>query len=160
MTKPETYFASPERLENDDVYLQTIKILGLRQVLPVLNVLPNIIAIINAHRQVVYANEAFTKAIGIDRFEDGLGQRPGELLECIHSHDTEYGCGTGKKCKYCGAVLTVLKCQETGQKEESDAIITISKNDELVTLNLQVIANPLSVDNETFYLVVMSFTGK
>ncbi|NHJ49349.1 MAG: hypothetical protein FK733_16285 [Asgard group archaeon] len=157
MTKPATYFAPPERLDNDEVYLQTIKILGLRQVLPILNILPNMVAILNTERQVVYANAAFTKAIGIEKFEDGLGQRPGELLECIHSHDTEFGCGTGKECKYCGAVLTVLKCQETGQREENEATITINKNDKLVTLNLQVIASPLLVDNETFYIVVLSF---
>ncbi|MCK5183468.1 MAG: histidine kinase, partial [Candidatus Heimdallarchaeota archaeon] len=95
MTELETHFAPAERLENDEIYLQTIKILGLRKVLPVLNVLPNMVIIINEQRQVVFANYAFTKMIGKKRFEDGLGQRPGELVNCIHAYDHIYGCGTG-----------------------------------------------------------------
>jgi len=70
--------------------------------------------IINEQRQVVFANYAFTKMIGKKRFEDGLGQRLGELVDCIHAHDYIYCCGTGENCRYCGAVLKVLKAQETG----------------------------------------------
>ena len=156
MTKVETYFASPERLENGDVYTQTIKILSLRNTLPILDILPNMVAILNKERQVIFSNETFTKAIGKEGFEEGLGQRPGELLACVHSQDTENGCGTGKECKYCGAVLTVLKAQETGRREESDARITIDKEGQLVTLNLNVIASPITVDNEIFYLAVIT----
>lgn len=160
MIKVETYFASPERLENGDVYTQTIKVLSLRNTIPILDILPNMVAILNKERQVIFSNAAFTKAIGKEGFEEGLGQRPGELLACVNSHDTENGCGTGKECKYCGAVLTVLKTQETGKKEESDARITVDKEGQLVNLNLNVIASPITVDNEIFYLVVITNLGK
>jgi len=156
LTELETHFAPAERLEDDEIYLQTIKILGLRKVLPVLNVLPNMVIIINEQRQVVFANYAFTKMIGKKRFEDGLGQRPGELVNCIHAKDHIYGCGTGENCKNCGAVITVLKSQETGQKQESEAIITVTKNGEQVPLDLHVIVNPLSVEDQVFYIVVFT----
>ncbi|NHJ84459.1 MAG: PAS domain-containing protein [Asgard group archaeon] len=160
MTSAETYFAPPERLANGDVYVQTIKILGLRKVLPVLDILPNMVAILNKHRQVIYANHAFTKAIGVEHFEDGLGQRPGELLACVHSHDTANGCGTGKQCRYCGAVLTVLKTQETDKREESLATITIEREGKKYRLDLHVIASPLIVDEEKFYIVVITDVAK
>ena len=156
MTELDTHFASAERLDIDDIYLQTIKVLGLRKVLPVLNVLPNMIVIINQQRQVVFANYAFTKMIGKERFEDGLGERPGELINCIHAHDHISGCGTAEDCRYCGAVLTVLKAQETGLTQEGNAILTVKKNNKHIELNFNIIANPLPIDDQVFYLVVMT----
>ncbi|MCK5185019.1 MAG: hypothetical protein KAQ95_11985, partial [Candidatus Heimdallarchaeota archaeon] len=62
----------------------------------------------------------------------------------------------GENCKHCGAVLTVLKSQETGLKQERDAIITVSKNGDQVPLDLHVIASPLPLENQVFYLVVFT----
>jgi len=157
LKKAKTYFASAERLDYDEVYSQTIKILGLKEVISVLNTIPNLIAILNKERQVVYANKAFTEMIGLKNFEDGLGKRPGELFKCIYAHDTIYGCGTAENCRYCGAILTVLNCQETNQKQENDALITIfGSNKEQIPIHLNVIANPLYVDNQIFYFVIMT----
>ncbi|HUT79828.1 MAG TPA: PAS domain-containing sensor histidine kinase [Candidatus Bathyarchaeia archaeon] len=155
MNELDTQFAPIERLDDDKIYLQTIKILGLRNAIQILDVLPNMAAILNQSRQVVYANDSFVKTIGKNEFEDALGQRPGELLDCIHAHDHENGCGAGHDCRYCGAVLTVLKCQETNTEEENDARITIKKNNKQIPLDLHVKAKPLVVDNETFYIVVI-----
>ncbi|HUT79827.1 MAG TPA: PAS domain-containing protein [Candidatus Bathyarchaeia archaeon] len=152
----ETYFASAERLDNDDVYLQTIKILGLRTTIPILNALPNMIAILNTQRQVIFTNDAFNKLIGLKEFELGLGLRPGELLKCIHSHDHINGCGTGKECLYCGVVLTILKSQETGIKQKSKANIIVSKDGQQLSLDYQVIVTPIAVDNEIFYVLIIS----
>ena len=96
----ETDFAPAERLTDGDVYLQTIKILGLRNLLPILQILPNMVAILNKERQVIFANDAFISGISTEKFEDSLGQRPGELLTCVHSLDNVNGCGTGKECKH------------------------------------------------------------
>ncbi|NHJ31235.1 MAG: hypothetical protein FK732_00090 [Asgard group archaeon] len=156
MTETDTDFAPPERLDVDDVYLQTIKVLGLRKVLPVLNILPNMVVIVTQQRQVVFANYAFTKMIGKKRFEDGLGERPGELISCIHAHDHISGCGTAEDCRYCGAVLTVLKTQETCETQEGDAIITVKKNKKHIELRFNIIANPLPIEDQVFYLVVMT----
>jgi PAS domain-containing protein len=158
LTELDTHFASAERLEDDEIYLQTIKILGLRKVLPVLNILPNMVVIINKQRQVVFANYSFTKMIGKKRFEDGLGERPGELISCVHAFDHISGCGTGEACRYCGAILTVLKAQETGKTQEGDAILIVKKKGEHIELNYHIIANPLPIEEQMFYLVV--FTEK
>lgn len=151
----ETDFAPAERLNDDEIFNQTIKILGLRQIIPILNILPNIISIINKERQVVFANEAFTKAIGIENFEESLGARPGELLSCIHSMDHVNGCGTGKDCKHCGVVLTILKSQETNQKEEDKATIIVIENGVHIPRRFNVIVSPIPVENEIFHFLIL-----
>ncbi len=160
LTEPDTYFAPAKRLDQGDVYLQTIKILGLRSAIQVLNILPNLVAILNMERQIVFTNKAFTKYLETKKFEDGLGLRPGELIECIHSHDHINGCGTGKDCKYCGAVLTLLKSQETGVKQEGNANITVTKDEKQIDLDFHIIASPITVDNEIFYIVVFTENRK
>ncbi|NHJ38850.1 MAG: hypothetical protein FK731_02375 [Asgard group archaeon] len=160
MSEVDTYFAPAKRLEIDDVYLQTIKILSMRNVLPILNILPNMIAILNKYRQVLYANDAFIEAISVDKFEDSLGHRPGELLACIHAQDHINGCGTAEACRYCGAILTFLKSQETGQKQENDANITIHKEGKYVPLDLHVIASPITVNSEIFYFIAITNNKK
>ncbi|NHJ85603.1 MAG: GHKL domain-containing protein [Asgard group archaeon] len=155
MSETNTEFAPIERFERDEILLQTIRILGLRNAIRILDVLPSMAAILNKSRQVVYANESFVKNIGKEKFEEALGQRPGELLECIHAHDHDNGCGAGHDCMYCGAVLTVLKCQETGKEEENDARITILKNKQQISLDLHVKAKPIDVDDEKYFIVVI-----
>ena len=154
MTVEDTYFASAERLDKGDVYLQTIKILGLRSTIQILNLLPNLVAILNLERQVIYANTSFANAIENARFEESLGQRPGELLACVHAQDHIGGCGTGKYCRHCGVVLTILKSQETGLKQQDKANISVKKNGKYVNLDFEVIVSPITVDNEIFYITI------
>ncbi|MBN1328143.1 MAG: PAS domain-containing sensor histidine kinase [Candidatus Heimdallarchaeota archaeon] len=150
-----TQFAPVERLEKEEILLQTIKILGLRNAIRILDVLPSMAAILNKSRQVIYANDSFIKTIGKKQFEDALGYRPGELLDCVHAHDHSNGCGAGNDCRYCGAVLTVLLSQETGNEEENDCRITIDKNGKHISLDLHVKAKPLEVDNDVYYIIVI-----
>ena len=154
--KMKTDFAPAERLEDGDVYLQTIKFLGMRNLIQILNILPNLVAVVNKERQVIFMNDAFMEGVESDIFEDCLGQRPGELFTCIHSMDNPGGCGTGKYCRHCGAVLTMLKAQETGKKTERNAEITVNRNGEIVTINMHLVASPITVDNEIFYILVMT----
>ncbi|MHA1124727.1 MAG: PAS domain-containing sensor histidine kinase [Candidatus Heimdallarchaeota archaeon] len=156
MPKANTHFAPAERLENDEVYSQTIKVLGLRSTLSVLDGLPNMIAIINKERQVIYANESFTKTLGLASFEEALGYRPGELVACIHSNEMDSGCGTAIDCRYCGAVLTILLTQETDQRQEDDCLITTKHKGKIVPLELHIIASPITIDEQKFYLVSMT----
>ncbi|MHA1186441.1 MAG: ATP-binding protein [Candidatus Heimdallarchaeota archaeon] len=156
MPKTDTYFAPAERIDDGEIYNQTIKVLGLRSTIKVLDGLPNMIAIINKQRQVIYANESFTKTLGLASFEEALGHRPGELVACVHSNETEFGCGTAEDCRYCGAVLTILLTQETDQRQEDDCRITTMHNGKIVPLELHIIASPISVDGNKFYLVSMT----
>ncbi|MHA1441148.1 MAG: PAS domain-containing sensor histidine kinase [Candidatus Heimdallarchaeota archaeon] len=156
MPKANTYFAPAERLDADEIYTQTIKILGLRKAVNILNNLPSMIAVINQQRQVIYSNETFTTTLGIETFEEALGQRPGELLDCIHANTEDFGCGTAKDCQYCGAVLTILDAQKKKKRVAGDCRITIEKNGKHIPLDLNVIASPLMVEDQIYYLVAIT----
>ena len=155
MTNPKTHFASAERDDKESVINQSKKINELTFTRKVLDAIPNMVLVLNEHRQVIYANDVFLNLIGSKDIEEALGQRPGELIKCLHAFENDYGCGTAYDCKYCGAVLSILESQETKKKIEKDARITVKKNDKLVPFDLRVIANPFDVNEEHFTLVIL-----
>lgn len=156
MPKAETHFASPERMERGVIKEQYEKVLSLEHTKEILNSFPNIVLVLNKQRQVVFANDTFVKILGIKEFEEALGQRPGELLGCVNSAILQGGCGTSKNCRYCGAVLTILKSQETGEEQESEARLTTRKENKIVPLDFHVIAKPLIIDEDQYTVVIMS----
>ncbi|MHA1531416.1 MAG: ATP-binding protein [Candidatus Heimdallarchaeota archaeon] len=156
MPKAKTDFASPERLEQREIREQYEKVLSLEYAKEILDSFPNIVVVLNKQRQVIFANKPFVKLMGINEFEDALGQRPGELLKCVNSQLNEGGCGTSKNCRYCGVVLTILESQKTGKEHESEARLTTKHQNKIVPLDLQVIAKPLLIDKEQFIVVIMT----
>lgn len=156
MPKAKTDFASPERLEQREIRKQYQKVLSLEHAKEILDSFPNIVAVLNKQRQVIFANEPFVKLIGVNDFEDALGQRPGELLKCVNSQLNEGGCGTSKNCRYCGAVLTILESQKTGKEQESEARLTTKHQNKIVPLDFHVIAKPLLIEEDQFIVVIMT----
>ena len=156
MTKAETDFASPERLELNKIQEQYEKVLSLKHAKEILDSFPNIVAVLNKHRQVIFANEPLIKILRIHEFVEALGQRPGELLKCVNAELHESGCGTSRNCRYCGVVLTILKAQETNEEQENEARITTKQQNKIVPFDLHVIAKPLFVDEEQFIVVIMT----
>jgi signal transduction histidine kinase len=89
-----------------------------------------------------------------------LGQRPGETIGCVHSAETEGGCGTAEACAVCGALAAVLECLRSGLKVSREARITTSRlTGELQHLDLLVTATPLHVNGEDFAVVSMTDTS-
>jgi len=159
MSQKDTYFASPERLGKNEITQQSNEIVNLAYAGKILNSLPNMVAIINEHRQVIYANDIFVKRVGLNDFSEAIGQRPGELIQCIHANDTEYGCGTGRNCRYCGALYAVLTSQKTNTTIESESRITTSVKGKITALDLNVKASPFDFEGQKFTLIVMADIG-
>ncbi len=159
MSPKETFFASPERLSKEDVTRQSNKIINLAYAAKILNSLSNMVAVVNEHRQVIYANDIFVDKVGLNDFQEAIGQRPGELIHCIHANDTKNGCGTGRNCKYCDALYAVYTSQNTNTTVESESRITSSVNGKITALNLNVKASPFDYEGQKFTLVVMTDIG-
>lgn len=151
-----TYFASPERIDKKDLVTVSDKIFNLTYARKILNSIPNMVVIVNEHRQVIYANDVFIRVVGLKKFQEVLGQRPGELVNCIHAHATEWGCGTGRECRYCGAINTVLSSVKANSIVENEARITTVQNDKIVPLDLHIKASPFEFENKSYTLVVMT----
>ncbi len=120
----ETEFASAERLNSGAVEEQFIEVKNAQGIRIIFQKLPNITMILNHQRQIVYSNQCLLDFLNLSSAEDILGQRPGEVVNCVHSHENPGGCGTSKSCSTCGAVLAILATQETGERTVKECRIT------------------------------------
>lgn len=114
-----------------------------------LDAVPSVLAILNAQRQIVYANKALLALLQIEDPTAILGQRAGEALDCIHSRRTTGGCGTTENCSRCGAVLAILTGL-AGRKDTRDCRITRTRDGRPESLDLQVWATPLEFKGERY----------
>jgi len=110
-----TDFLPAERLSDLQILGQTRRV-AERQLLAMLDSMPGMVALLNPERQIVFCNEACAKAGRLARKEDALGQRPGELLQCIHANGPG-GCGTSAACRHCGLAQALV----TGQQGHASA---------------------------------------
>jgi signal transduction histidine kinase len=154
-----TYFASPERVKKKDLVKVSNKIFDLTYARRILNSIPNMVIIVNEFRQVIYANDVFIRVVGLKRFQDVLGQKPGELVKCIHSNATEWGCGTGKECRYCGAINTVLSSVKENTIVENEARITTVHDGKIIPLDLHIKASPFEFEGKNYTLVILTDIG-
>jgi signal transduction histidine kinase len=85
-----------------------------------LDSMPQYVMVLDARRQIVFANVATTRAVGRPEREL-VGLRPGEALGCIRA-DEPGGCGTTEYCRLCGAGRSLLGIAQ-GRDAERDCRI-------------------------------------
>jgi len=148
----ETRFAPPER---DSVEEVRLSFSDLNTQLPydrVLDLIPESAFIVNAKRQLLFANAAARSSLGL-KLSEIIGLRPGEILGCVHAAEMPGGCGTAESCRVCGVVRTLLDAIEGGSKSERECRVTIEKGGRLVSLDVRVTAVPISSEQGPFLLV-------
>ncbi len=141
-----TAFAPAERLGADKLQEQhqlIEKAFGNHRAL---DAVPEPLVVLNAQRQVTYANEAFLNSIGKKTTAEVLGIRPGEALKCTHSGGTG-GCGTTAYCRTCGAVTAILESQDGQRSTRECRILTDGDGS---ALDLQVMASPFEVQGQRY----------
>jgi len=94
------------------------------------------------------------ETFGIFNADQILGLRPGEALHCLHSADGPDGCGTAMNCSVCGAVLSILACQESNHQTGRECRVMLQDTD-MTSLDLEVIASPLEIDGISFTVFAM-----
>lgn len=152
--QPLTRFAPAGREGDERVRLQAGLVAAAPFLTDALDCVNETVVIVNARRQIVYANRRFAgrKDDGVHQVYHGL--RPGEAIGCIHalSGDAPDGCGTTEFCSTCGAVRAVLQSQKTGSGLHECSILVAGRAE---ALNLRVRANQVAVDDETFTVCAM-----
>ncbi len=146
-----TYFASPERASQESLQEQQHLISQQELVKKFLNSVPDIIAVLNENRQIVYANQALTTMLGLNDTTEVCGLRVGEAVDCIHAFELEGGCGTTEFCRVCGAMRAIL----AGQKGQSDVQECRIQRRDGSALDLRVWASPLTLENENLTILSM-----
>jgi len=143
-----TFFADPERASLSDLSNQEREVQKEFLLNNALNSLPVYVLILNKNRQIIFANSSFRQNLTQEELAHLTGQRPGEILNCVHSDELEGGCGTTKFCSKCGAVNAILKSQRFESGIEECRITQKNGN----ALDLLVWANPIEINSE-FYTI-------
>jgi signal transduction histidine kinase len=153
--EPDTYFAPAKRKSLEEIK-EEAKDFFQTHFEEILNLIPNIAIIVNEERQAVFLNETVIQMFGIKNIEDALGSRPGEIFNCIHSQDYIHGCGTSQDCRYCGAIYAVLQSLKTNKKITNEARITSNFDGNLISFDLNVTAQPVSLKGKKYVMVFLA----
>ena len=80
-----TKYASAERSEIKKLIEESDFIQRVEYIDKLINSLPYIGAILNQHREIVFANDTLLELLDLRTVSEILGQRPGEFLHCVNS---------------------------------------------------------------------------
>jgi len=82
---------------------------------------PNILLVIDENKRIKKVNRA-----GIINFQKSksniLGQRIGDVLNCVSRKDSVRGCGLGKSCRKCIIHESLLRCIKLGETVRHDVV--------------------------------------
>jgi signal transduction histidine kinase len=133
--------ATPHTLKNQSQLMKHDNILT-----QVADSVSSLVVILNKERQIVYGNKTFLDMLGSTASESLIGKRPGEAINCMHSSQSEGGCGTTQFCSVCGAVNAILEAQQGTQATKECRIIT----NENEAMDLKVTATPYYLNGEQY----------
>ncbi|MCF8231439.1 MAG: GHKL domain-containing protein [Bacteroidales bacterium] len=146
----ETFFASPDRTSKQTVISERKKLESSDMLATILEATNTLFMILNENRQVVFANTALLELLKMDS-EKIIGQRPGELLDCINAREAPSGCGTHRFCKECGALDAILSAQRGVTRKNECRINAMNENKHLAW-DLSVKASPFEFDSNSYIL--------
>ena len=151
---PETWFAPAARADEAELREEAEACLSHPVAGFFMQAAGGLVLILDRHRQVLAVNAAVEALLGVDH-PSPFGRRPGELFGCIHAEEGPAGCGTSKACAHCGAVLTVLACQEGGATVEGECQLTLQRDGRTEAAEFRILASPLEVGSHRFIAVVL-----
>lgn len=141
-----TQFASPERSSPREIEAQARLLREAPGLTTTLDLMPGHVLILDANRQVVFANKPLRESLGEEGAEAVLGLRIGEVFNCAYSDVNAAGCGTTEFCSQCGGTRAVLASLQG--RDTVDHCEILQKTGE--ALDLKVRAAPLEVQGRRF----------
>lgn len=146
-----TYFAPAARASAAELERAIEVVASSPVMVEVLAALGGAVVLLNRERQIVGANPGLLKMLGCPIQDGVLGLRLGEALGCRNAARAPSGCGTGKPCADCGAVLAILGAQCDGDIMERECLLTLASGDR--ALELWARAAPFSLEGHPFVLL-------
>jgi hypothetical protein len=135
------------------VHAEEQRLLCRPEVCGLLNAVPNVLLLLNEHRQVVFANRSLLALLGLTGLEQVYGRRPGEVLDCDHAGETAGGCGTADACAVCGAARAISACERGAAAVQECRIIQKCSGG---ALDLRISATPVPLNGQSY--TVLSVT--
>lgn len=149
-----TDFAPAERATPEALERQAQVFAALEMLREFLDASPYGAVVLNAERQIVFANRALADLAGVEDERRLLGARPGEALNCIHWGDGPGKCGTSEFCGNCGAVNAILAAQK-GLRDARECRITRRDGAEEKALDLLVSTSPVVIAAQPFVICTL-----
>ncbi|MDX9954599.1 MAG: PAS domain-containing protein, partial [Anaerolineae bacterium] len=149
-----TWFAPAERAPEAELAQQAHYFAEWNSLRAILDAVPDVVMVLNRHRQLVYCNEALLTLLQVEDRSSLIGLRPGEVLHCVHSIETAGGCGTTEFCRACGGTRAIVDSQQ-GERTVGECCILVQGEDAVDALDLRVWATPLDYRNEPFTIFTM-----
>ena len=84
-----------------------------------INTMPEVVAILNKERQIVFGNKELLNLINITDLKSLIGKRPGEALNCVNSAEHEAGCGTCEPAFFSTVYQSVLGFSSSARLDPS-----------------------------------------
>jgi signal transduction histidine kinase len=153
-----TFFAPAGRADKNEISEQHLSIKREVFITAMLRAVPDFMMVLNEQRQIIAVNNRLLEAYGITDPSRIIGLRQGEVVGCIHSNEGPGGCGTSEHCSVCGAVLTLLASQQSGEQVEGECRLSIARNGG-TALDLEVTATPLDVNGTPLTILVLKDIG-
>ncbi|MFO0934194.1 MAG: HAMP domain-containing sensor histidine kinase [Planctomycetota bacterium] len=148
---PRTFHAPAARRDDDAVRAEALAFVADGPLAAVLDAIPSLILVLDAQRQVIFANAAAQRVAAAYGTTPVLGRRPGEVLACRNVADAPSGCGTGRACRTCGAVNALLEALH-GRPATEECRIGTRRGD---ALDLRATATPFRWGGREYALMVL-----
>ena len=152
--EPSTRFAPARRSPQDQVECDFHEVSGNSRS-AYFDFFPLPLLVLNDNRQVVFANRASLRLLGLSDVRDFLGRRPGEAIQCVYSGLEPGGCGTSRFCRECGIVLAFLQCMESEGPSTHDSLILQSADGKYRAKDFRVHAVPFDLGSARFYVITI-----
>jgi len=149
----DTYHAPAERADSGKVNDDYRNIQHDDYIKMILNAIPDITAILNPQRQIVFANDSLLNFLSIIDNDGVIGFRPGEAVKCVNSDLMKAGCGTSENCRYCGVVNAILESQKTNKKVTRECRIISLINNRNEYLDLRVTCTPFNFKGNVYSIL-------
>lgn len=115
---------------------------------------PDLVLVLNQHRQILVANSFLLEALHLAGDEALLGLRPGEALGCAHSKEGADGCGTGAHCAVCGTARALGRLEDEGRGASEECLLTTVHEGKREAGEFLVHVSPIRFDHGSYTLFV------
>lgn len=153
MSMETTKFAPAKRASNEKIQADYNLLNNAEWITNLINSMPEVVAILNQERQIIFGNNELMKLINITDLKFLIGKRLGEAINCVNSKEMDAGCGTCEKCRYCGTVNSILESQASLQKVTKDCRITTGDNAAHEFMDLKVTTAPFDFQGNQFFIL-------
>jgi PAS domain-containing protein len=116
------------------------------------NSIPFPILVVDDDMRILFWNSSALRLLGSDEI---FQQRGGEALQCIHSGDTQEGCGHGPHCKTCVVRNSVIEASRGEKVYRKKTIMQRKIGEKITDVPLLVTTSPFTFDNRSLTLLIL-----